>query len=153
MTWGAGAMVGSVFFARQHELTGRGPTLCVMLLLFAASAVVFGFSRIVAVTAVANFGLGFALVGSTVCASTIVQHTVRDEMRGRVMGLFPLAMGLGMLAAGPASAAGQVYGLELVVPSLAVVTLLLGVGLVTARPVLRSYRPPVLAEGTAPISA
>jgi MFS family permease len=145
MTWGAGAMIGSLFFAHQHELTGRGPTLCATVVLFSLSAVVFGVSRIVAVTAVANFFLGFSLIGTMVSASTIVQHTVTDEMRGRVMGLFPLAMGLGMLSAGPVSAAGQVFGLEAVVPVLAVATLVSTLVLVGARPALRSYRAPKAA--------
>ena len=49
-------------------------------------------------------------------------------------------MGLGMLAAGPASGAGQVFGLEVVVPVLAVATLALSLGIVAARPALRRYR-------------
>ncbi len=140
MTWGGGAMIGSVFFAHRHIITGRGATLCAMALLFGASAIVFGLSRIVLLTAAANFALGFSLVGTTVSASTIIQHTVSDEMRGRVMGLFPLCMGLGMLAAGPASGAGQVFGLEIVVPVLAVGTFALAFAITAARPALRRYR-------------
>jgi predicted MFS family arabinose efflux permease len=145
MTWGMGAMVASFFFAHQHALTRRGSTLCATTLLFACSAIVFGHSRIVPLTAVANFALGFALVGTMLSASTIVQHVVSDEMRGRVMGLFPLAMGLAMLNGAPVSALGQWLGLEVVVPSLGWATLALALVVILARPALRAVRPVVNA--------
>jgi MFS family permease len=137
MTWGLGAFAGSVFFARQPGLTRRGVTLCATAVLFSASSIVFGHSRLVPLTAVANFGLGLAMVGTMVISATIVQHEVSDEMRGRVLGLFPLAMGLAMLSAGPASAAGQLVGLETVVPLLAWATLLLSAVIMAGLPALR----------------
>ena len=141
MTWGMGAMVASFFFAHQHALTRRGSTLCATTILFACSAIVFGHSRMVPLTAVANFALGFALVGTMLSASTIVQHVVSDEMRGRVMGLFPLGMGLAMLNGAPVSALGQWLGLEVVVPSLGWATLALVLAIILARPALRAVRP------------
>ncbi|MGH2631913.1 MAG: MFS transporter, partial [Tepidiformaceae bacterium] len=92
MTWGLGAMVGSFVLAQQPRLARRGTTLCAMTLMFAVSAIIFGHSRFIPLTAVVNFTLGFSLVGTMVSASTIVQYAVSDEMRGRVMGLFPMAM-------------------------------------------------------------
>jgi MFS family permease len=137
MTWGLGAMVGSFVFARQHALARRGVTLCAMTLTFAVSAIIFGHSRLIPLTAIVNFTLGFSLVGTMVSASTIVQYAVSDEMRGRVMGLFPLAMGLAMLNGAPVSAVGQVAGLELVLPILAWTMLALTLGVIVSRPNLR----------------
>jgi len=137
MTWGLGAMVGSFVLARQHALARRGATLCAMTVMFAVSAIIFGHSRSIPLTAVVNFTLGFSLVGTMVSASTIVQYAVSDEMRGRVMGLFPLAMGLAMLNGAPVSAAGQVAGLELVLPILAWTMLALTLGVIVSRPNLR----------------
>ena len=148
MTWGLGAMVASFFFAHQHALTRRGSTLCATTIVFACSAIVFGHSRMVPLTAVANFTLGFSLVGTMLSASTIVQHVVSDEMRGRVMGLFPLAMGLAMLNGAPVSALGQWLGLEVVVPSLGWATLVLTLGVIVARPTLRGVRPVVLVAAS-----
>lgn len=144
MTWGFGAFAGSFFFARQHGLARRGATLCVMTFTFAVSAIVFGHSRFVPLTAVVNFSLGFAQVGTMVTASTVVQHLVRDEMRGRVMGLFPLAMGFAMLNAGPVSAAGQAVGLEVVVPALAWALLVIAALITVGLPELRRAHPAVL---------
>lgn len=137
MTWGLGAMVGSFVFAHQHALARRGATLCAMTLTFAVSAIIFGHSRLIPLTAVVNFTLGFSLVGTMVSASTIVQYAVSDEMRGRVMGLFPLAMGLAMLNGAPVSAAGQAVGLPLVLPILAWGMLALTLGVIVYRPNLR----------------
>ena len=141
VTWGLGTFVASFFFAYRHDLIRRGTTLCFTTLLFAVCAIVFAHSRIIPLTAVANFGLGFALIGTMVSATTIVQHTVSDEMRGRVMGLFPLAMGLSMLNGAPVSAAGQIFGLEAVLPVLAWATLLISGAIILWRPVLRRVNP------------
>jgi MFS family permease len=141
MTWGLGALVASFFFAHQHALTRRGTTLCVTVIAFSLAAIVFGHSRNIPITAVANFVLGFCMVGTMVTASTVVQHVVSDDMRGRVMGLFPLAMGLQMLNAAPVSAAGQVFGLEVVVPALGWATLALCAAIIVVAPALRRLQP------------
>jgi len=137
MTWGLGAMVASFVFARRHALARRGGSLCAMTLLFAVSAIIFAHSRYIPLTAVVNFTLGFSLVGTIVSGSTIVQYAVSDEMRGRVMGLFPLAMGLSMLSGAPVSAVGQVTGLPVVLPILAWSMLALVLGVIFVRPDLR----------------
>jgi MFS family permease len=142
MLWGLGAVAASFFFARFGNVTRDGRTLAVMVLLFGTSAVIFGHSRVVALTAVANFGLGFAVSGAIVAAMTIVQHAAAEEFRGRVMGLFPLVMGLSMLNVGPVSVTAQVVGLELVVPLLGWATLALAAALAAASPTLRGGKGP-----------
>ena len=138
MTWGLGTFVASFFFVFRKELAGRGISLCLAVLLFATCAIVFAHSRIVLLTAAANFGLGFAMVGTMVSSSTIVQQTVSEQMRGRVMGLFPLAMGLSMLGGFPASAAGEIWGLPVIFPVLAWSTLAVTGAVIFLRPALRS---------------
>ena len=91
----------------------------------------------VSVTAVANFGLGFCMVAANTTSATITQHLVSDEMRGRVMGLFPLMMGLSMLTAAPVGGMGQLVGLEAIVPTLGWITLALCTAVVLTRPQLR----------------
>jgi len=141
MLWGLGAVAASLFFARFGNVTRDGRTLALMVLLFGISAVIFGHSRVVVITAVANFGLGFAVSGAIVTALTIVQHAAAEEFRGRVMGLFPLVMGLSMLNVGPVSVTAQLVGLELVVPLLAWTSLALGVAFAASSPTLRRGRP------------
>ncbi len=140
MLWGLGAVVASIVFAAFGEATRRGSTLATLVVAFGIGAIVFGHSRSVPLTAAANFCLGFAMSGAIVSALTIVQYTVADEMRGRVMGLFPLVMGLSMLNVGPVSAAAQVAGLTLVVPAMGWAALLLAVVIIFSAPSLRHSR-------------
>ncbi len=140
MTWGLGAFVGSFFFGHQSHLLRRGSTLCVTVLLFCCSAIVFAHSRFVPLTALANFTLGVGMVGTMVCATTICQHAVSEDMRGRVMGLFPLAMGASMLGAAPVSALGQQFGLPIVVAIASWTALSLSFLIIAGRPTLRRTR-------------
>ncbi len=119
MTWGLGTLAASIFYLFRSDLPGKGISLWLATAGFAIGAIVFAHSRYVPLTALANFGLGFAMVSTMVSSSTIVQQTVSEAMRGRVMGLFPLAMGLSMLGGLPVSAFGQWLGLPLVFPVLA----------------------------------
>jgi predicted MFS family arabinose efflux permease len=152
MTWGLGTFVASFFFAYHHRLVSRGSTLCFATLLFAVCAIVFAHSRFIPLTALVNFGLGFALIGTVVSSTTIVQHAVSDEMRGRVMGLFPLAMGLSLLDGAPVSAAGQWLGLEVVLPILAWTTLAVTGAIILSRPALRRAHPGALGPSVPVLS-
>ena len=135
--WGLGAVVSSFTFAALARLTRRPLTLAVLVLVFAAGAIVFGHSRLIPLTAVSNFCLGFAMAGTLVTSISVVQYTVSDEMRGRVMGLFPLVMGLSMLNVLPVSAAGQLFGLEVVVPIMGWATLAIAGFITLSSPALR----------------
>jgi len=141
MTWGIGAMVTSIGLARLQGLVQRGPTLCFAAVLFGVSILVFGYSRSVPLTAFANFTLGIALTAMLVTSSTIVQQTVSDEMRGRVMGLFPLTLGLAQLNTMTIGAAAQLLGLTLVVPALGWITLALSGAIILGQPALRRAKP------------
>lgn len=143
MLWGMGALTSSLVFAAYNGMARRGLTLVAMVVLFSLGAIVFGHSRSVALTAVANFALGFALTGAIVTAITLVQYTVKDEMRGRVMGLFPLVMGLSMINVAPVGAASQAWSLEILVPSLGWAALALAAVIAVAVPGLRRARPGV----------
>jgi MFS family permease len=137
MTWGIGTFVASFFFAFRQQFASRGVTLCCTVIGFALGAIVFAHSRSVPITALANAALGFCLVGTTVTATTLVQRTVSNEMRGRVLGLFPLAMGSSMLGAAPVGWASQEFGLAVVFPILAWSTLLGTTAIVIGQPGLK----------------
>ncbi|MCA9830004.1 MAG: MFS transporter [Dehalococcoidia bacterium] len=137
MLWGMGALTGSFFLASRPALASKGMTLAFLVTLFGVGGIVFGHSRFVPLTSVANFGLGVAMAGTLLTSATIVQYQVAEEMRGRVMGLFPLVLGISMLNVGPVSAAGQAVGLPVVVPSLEWVVLALALAIVFLSPALR----------------
>ncbi|MFN8615913.1 MAG: MFS transporter [Dehalococcoidia bacterium] len=137
MTWGIGTFIASFFFAFRRRYATRGLTLCLTTVGFGICAVGFAHSRFVPLTALVNMGLGFCLVGTMVTATTLVQQTVKDEMRGRVLGLFPLAMGGSMLMSAPVSAFGQRFGLPVTFAVLAWLTLFATSAVVLRQPSLR----------------
>ncbi len=138
MTWGIGAMAASLMMARFRVLPQRGSTLCVAAFTFAFGILLFGYSRYIPLTIVANFALGAAFAVMLVASTTIIQSMVADEMRGRVLGLFPLTMGLAQLNAAPVGGFGQWLGLPVVVPALGWITLALCALVLLTRPQLRS---------------
>lgn len=157
MTWGLGTFIASFFFVFRKGHSSSGRTLCAAVFTFAVCAVVFAHSRSVPLTALANFGLGMSMVATMVTANTIVQQNVSDEMRGRVMGLFPLAIGLSMLGGLPVGAAGQLWGLPVVLPVLAWGTVLATGAIILLRPGIRRVGhglplapSPIAAEGGRP---
>ncbi len=137
MTWGLGAVAGSIFLTMRPGLARRGSSLCFAVLLFAVCDIFWGHSRFIPLTAVANVGLGFAMAMSMVTAQTLLQYFASEEMRGRVMGLMPLVMGMSMLGSLPVGLTAQATSLEVVVPALAWITLAVGGGIVLLRPELR----------------
>ena len=141
MIWGFGALAASLFFAYNQGLARRGGVLCLNVAAFGIAAIVFGHSRFVPLTLVANFTLGFTMVGASITASTMVQYLVSDEMRGRVMGLFPLAMGIAMVNTFPVGALAQSTSLELVMPLMGWLTLLVSMAIIVGQPGLRRARP------------
>ena len=147
--WGSGAVVGSMFFAQRPEVAGRGTTLVLAAIAFAVSAIVFAYSRSIWITAAANVGLGVSLSASTIAASVIIQQTVEEGVRGRVMGLFPLTNGFAMLLTFPISAIAQEAGLPIVVTVLGWTTLALSIVIVLVLPQVRRVRPDP-AYSTAP---
>jgi hypothetical protein len=159
MLWGMGAFAGSAVLASRPRLAARGSTLAALVILFGVAGIIFGHSRVVALTAAANFLLGVAMAGVLLSSATIVQYTVREEMRGRVMGLFPLVMGLSMLNVGPVSAAGQAAGLPVVVPALEWVALAMALAIIVLAPALRravggpQHAPPLEAQERVPAEA
>ena len=137
MLWGLGAFTSSLVFASLTRYTRRGSFLAALVIGFAAAAIIFGYSRSVPLTAAANFALGFAFTGMLVTSMTIVQYTVPEALRGRVMGLFPLAMGASMLNVGVVGALSEAVGLEVIVPLMGWVALASALAITAASPALR----------------
>lgn len=117
-TWGLGTMIGAVTLAQVGHFRRKGALLTVAATAFCLLVLLFGYSRSIPLTAIANFGLGLSLAFVTVSAVSLTQRLVPNAMQGRVMSLFMLNQGLSQLAAGPIGLLGQFAGLPLVVPLL-----------------------------------
>ncbi len=116
--WGLGSLAASIVLTRANHLALRAATLVVVATLFGVAALGFGYSRFVPLTAISDFGMGCAFTATGLVASTLIQHLVADEMRGRVLSFFPLSIGIAQVMTAVASAAGEVIGLALLLPIL-----------------------------------
>lgn len=141
MVWGLGAVTASLVFTRYPGQAMRGSTICAAAIAFGCGAIVFGHAQWVPLTIVANFVLGFSLAATMLSGTAIAQVVVSEDMRGRVMGLFPLAIGMAMLNAAPVSALAELTSLEFVMPLAGWLTLTAIVVIVFTQPALRHFRP------------
>ncbi|NJD66559.1 MAG: MFS transporter [Chloroflexi bacterium] len=117
-TWGLGSVSASIMIARNAHLALRGGSLAFVAIFFGLAVLSFGYSRFIPLTALSDYGLGFAFTSTSLVASTLIQHLVADEMRGRVLSFFPLTIGIAQAATAIAGLAGQAIGLALLLPLL-----------------------------------
>jgi predicted MFS family arabinose efflux permease len=116
MTWGVGSMVASLAMTNVGHFPRKGYLLLAAALGFACCVVLFGYSRIVPLSALINVGLGGLLTVGGVTATSLVQRIVHNEMQGRVMSLFMMSGGISQLLTLPIGGLAQWATFELVMP-------------------------------------
>ena len=95
--------VGSVSIAWMGVVRRKGLVIVVAAMTVGGGFVVFGLSMIYAVTLVTQFVIGVAAAFWITSVTVVLQTTVPDEMRGRVMGVYFMAiqfMGFGWILGG-----------------------------------------------------
>lgn len=101
---GIGAVLGALGVASLPDSAPRGKLLTAGNLLFPALLLAFAASRSFLLSLALLMGIGVAFVAQNSLANTLIQLTVTDELRGRVMSLYTLTftscMRLGGLQAG-----------------------------------------------------
>jgi MFS family permease len=101
---GLGAVIGALFVASLPARARRGRWLTLGNLSFPTLLVGMALSRSFPLTLALLAGIGFSFVVQNAVANTLIQITVPDELRGRVMGFYSLTfqgmMRLGGLQAG-----------------------------------------------------
>jgi MFS family permease len=101
---GLGALIGALVTAAAGSSMPRRPAVLGGVWLFSAMLILFAFTRVFALSLIflAIGGFGMMIFFST--SNTLVQTSVPDEMRGRVMGVWALIFGamipIGSLEAG-----------------------------------------------------
>jgi len=88
---GLGSVVGAATLASRVTTRGIRNNLIAGLFLSAAGIVVFGMSRSIALSMVAQFVIGAGLTNFRASNNTLVQLFVSDDLRGRVMSTYQLA--------------------------------------------------------------
>jgi len=101
---GGGSLFGALFVTYLGDFRHKGKFVLAGAFGFGLCLICFALSRVLAVSMIFLFAMGFAVVCSVALTNTLLQKLVTDEMRGRVMSLFMLsfigAMPIGNLIAG-----------------------------------------------------
>ena len=93
---GIGAVIGALYVASLSSSARRGRLLTLGNLAFPALVLIVALSRSFVVTAVVLTGVGFSFVIQNALANTLLQVSVPDELRGRVMSFYVLTFNVMM---------------------------------------------------------
>lgn len=131
---GVGALMGALTLSALSEYPKRGHLLVGGGLLFAAFLILFSMSRWLPLSLLLLVGVGWAMITYNATTNTLVQTTVSDELRGRVMAVYSLMfIGLTPLGSLQAGAVAGRYGAPFAVAAGAVVCALFALFVVSPR--------------------
>jgi len=104
---GAGALAGTFYLASRHSVVGLGKVIIASTLLLSAGLIAFAYSRTLLLSLALLPLVGAGMMLQAASTNTILQTIVDEEMRGRVMAFYSVAvlgtMPIGSLAAGAAA--------------------------------------------------
>jgi MFS family permease len=136
--FGAGAVVGAIIIANRQRPGWRGKWLFLANVLFPPMLVVFIFNTWMPLSFVLEFFMGAAFMIEYTMINTLLQTSVEDHMRGRIMALYTITFlgfsPFGNLALGALSAR---YGLGPSVAVFAAISLVLSLILFRRIPQMR----------------
>lgn len=96
---GIGALAATLWLASLGEPPTLEKTVPTAATIFSASIILFALSRVMWVSIVLLIVTGFGFLATTASFNTIIQNTVHDDKRGRVMSLYAMAF-IGMAPIG-----------------------------------------------------
>ncbi len=110
---GAGAFFGSMMLARLGDFSGKGRVMFYAAHLWAVSVLAFAFSQSLYQGMIAGAATG--LFGSVFGAlnMSIIQLTVRPDIRGRIMSILMMTFGLMPIGVIPISALAEFVGIDI----------------------------------------
>lgn len=92
---GAGALLGALWLAARQNIIGLGRWIPVAALIFGFGLIGFALCRILWLSYLLLFGVGFGMIMLLASCNIILQSLADDDKRGRVMSLYTMAF-LGM---------------------------------------------------------
>ncbi len=90
-TAGIGALTGSMILASKKNIRGMAMRLVLVGLCFSVALVLFSFSVSMALSMLLMIFIGFTMMMTMASTNTLIQSTVSDEMRGRVISLYTMS--------------------------------------------------------------
>ena len=95
---GVGGIIATISFASLGGVFRKGSVGLLALMLLCGSAILMGLSTWLWVSLVAMFGFGFFRLAFKINNNTLLQTTIPDALRGRVMSIYHLDHGITPLA-------------------------------------------------------
>ena len=124
---GIGGIIATISFASLGGSFMRGGVGLVALMFLACSAILLGISTWLWVSLAAMFGLGFFRLVFKINNNTLVQTTIPDALRGRVMAIYNLDNGLTPLASMALGLMAEFWEVNLVVLVVGIISLALSI--------------------------
>ena len=147
-TWGVGSMVASLAMTNVGHFRSKGYLVICAAAGFAACVVLFGYSRVIPLSAIINLGLGSMLTVSSVASTSLVQRMVHNDVQGRVMSLFLMSQGVSQLLTLPIGGLAQWATFELTMPLMGWISLATIAMIALTQPALRhAGRESAVADG------
>jgi MFS family permease len=96
---GVGALVGGVYLSSRSSVIGLGKIIAIAPAIFGTGLVIFSQSRILWLSLLMMFLVGFGGILQIASSNTLLQTIVEDDKRGRLMSLYTMSF-LGILPFG-----------------------------------------------------
>jgi MFS family permease len=144
---GLGALCGTVYLASRHTVLGLGKVIVAATMMLSAGLIVFSLSHSLWLSLLALPLVGAGMMLQAASANTILQTVVDEQLRGRVMAFYSVAVlgtqPLGSLAAG---ALAERIGAPHTILAGAIICIATGVWFAFRRPMLAHHVRPIYIE-------
>jgi predicted MFS family arabinose efflux permease len=134
---GVGALVGSLVVASLGDFRHKGLFLLSSSALFGVFLILFASSRYFYLSLFLLLGVGAASAGYLASNNTLLQLNVDDNVRGRVMSMYMMTIGLFPIGVMPAAALAEAMGIPFAVGLGGGILLLFTLAMALLRPGLR----------------
>ncbi len=140
--WGGGAMIASLFLVRFSWIERKGRLTGLGVIVMALGFVVFTNPATQLNAMLGNMLLGVGMSTAMASANATLAHETPNEIRGRIMGLVFLGMGIAQALGLPLGAVAQALTMEALFPPMSFAVLALLAAIIMLRPVILRARVP-----------
>ncbi|HJN92603.1 MAG TPA: MFS transporter [Dehalococcoidia bacterium] len=132
--WGGGAFIASTLLTRFAAIDRKGLLVAGGALLFVFSFLIFSIGTTWPFAVVGNIGLGMGMATTQVSSTALIAAMTPNHVRGRVMSLLMLNMGVAQAVTLPIAVLGQAVSLQTMFPILAFIAIGLVGAIIIFRP-------------------
>jgi MFS family permease len=144
---GVGAVAGALYMASRRTVLGLGRVMVTATLAFGAGLVAFGLARTIWLALIVLVVVGAGFMTEMAATNTILQTTVEERLRGRVMAFYTMAfLGTAPIGSLLAGIVASRAGVSATIIGGGVMCILGGLWLAVRLPTLREHVRPIYIE-------